>query len=77
MVKLKFRCHFKEEYKDNEGNITGVNIKLHPAYGDSEENKMFWKYTPSGEISFYTNNVGAANQLEQNKEYYIDIYRAE
>lgn len=73
MVRCKFRCHFKEEHKDNEGNVTGVNIKMHPAYGDNEENKRFWKYTPSGEISFYTNNIDAANQIEQNKEYYVDI----
>lgn len=77
MVRCKFRCHFKEEYKDIEGNIYGVSIKMHPAYGDSEENKKFWNYTPSGEINFYTTNINVANQIEQNKEYYIDITPAE
>ena len=77
MVRCKFRCHFKEEHKGIEGNIYGVSIKMHPAYGDSEENKKFWNYTPSGEINFYTTNINVANQIEQNKEYYIDITPAE
>jgi hypothetical protein len=78
MVRCKFRCHYKDEYKDaNTGEVISATIKMSPVYGDSEENKNFFKYTPGGELNFYTVNPTAAAQIEQGKEYYIDITLAE
>jgi hypothetical protein len=53
------------------------SIKLSPVSGGSEENKTFWKYTPSGNIEFQCVNDDAVNQFEVGKEYYVDFTPAE
>ncbi|MCE5226833.1 MAG: hypothetical protein LLG05_13380 [Porphyromonadaceae bacterium] len=50
---------------------------MSPVYSGSEENKQFFSATPSGDITFNTVNRDAADQIEQGKEYYIDIIPAE
>jgi hypothetical protein len=70
-VRCKFRCHFKENH------VGGTIIKMSPVYGGSDENKAFFAATPGGDISFYTVNKDAADQVEQGKDYYIDITPAE
>jgi hypothetical protein len=75
MVRCKFRCHFKEVHNAGTADETAT-IKMSPAYGESPENKEFYKYTPAGDISFYTTNKAAADQIEEGKEYYIDIIPA-
>jgi hypothetical protein len=77
MVRCKFRCHYKEEQKNTEGEVTAATIKMSPVYSETGENKEFWKYTPCGDLSFYTVNPAAAAKIEQGKEYYIDISPAE
>lgn len=76
MVRCKFKCHYKEVYNAGTEQET-AQIKMSPAYGESKENKEFFKYTPGGELNFYTVNKAAADQIEQGKEYYIDIIPAE
>lgn len=76
MVRCKFRCHHKDEYKDAEGNVKSATIKMSPVYSETGENKEFWDATPGGELSLYTVNAAAAAQIEQGKEYYIDITEA-
>lgn len=77
MVRCKFRCHFKDEIKDpNTNEVISATIKMSPVYSETGENKEFWKYTPGGELNFYTVNAKASAQIEQGKEYYIDISEA-
>ena len=72
MVRCKFKCVTKEVFSDG-----GASITMEPVYSGSEENKQFFKYTPSGRFTFGTINENAASQIEQGKEYYIDISTAE
>ena len=39
----------------------------------SEENKDFWKWTPSGALSLQTINGEAAKRLVVGEEYFLDI----
>jgi hypothetical protein len=69
------RCKFKVTSKTlREGGNTDIN--LFPVSSGSEENKTFWKYTPSGQFNFSCVNEEAVKQLEVGKEYYIDISEA-
>jgi hypothetical protein len=45
--------------------------------GDSDENKRFWKYTPSGELKLTTVNPDVVKGLEPGTEYYLDIAPAQ
>ncbi len=40
-----------------------------------EENKKFFRYTPSGQISIGTLNPAAWQQFELGKEYYVDFIK--
>lgn len=77
MVRCKFRCHCKQEYRDANGKLTGVKVGMSPVYYGSEENEKFFEATPSGEINFYSVNPAVAEVIIENKEYYIDITPAE
>jgi hypothetical protein len=52
-------------------------VKLQVVYGDSEENKTFSKYTPSGSVELYITNSEAYEAFELGKSYYIDFTPAE
>jgi hypothetical protein len=47
------------------------NLKFHAVYANSEENKQFWKYTPSGNFEFSTINPEAASMFKFGHEYYV------
>lgn len=68
MVRAKFKVSSITEY---EGGSSG--IKLTPVCNGSDENKQFWKYTPSGMIELNSTNTEAVKQFEVGKEYYIDF----
>lgn len=70
MVRCKFSCSFKRETEQ------GVDLSFAPVYTGSPENEEFFKYTPGGNLSFYTVNKSAAAVFELGKEYYIDIKEA-
>lgn len=56
--------------------ITGGNVSvlLQPVTSGSEENKDFWKYTPSGKLEMSMNaGVPAADAFEPGQEYYLDF----
>jgi hypothetical protein len=55
---------------NGEGGV-GTVIKLSPVMNGSDENKEFYKYSPSGSIELGTVNEGAATQFEISKEYYV------
>lgn len=47
------------------------NLTFHAVAGNSEENKKFWKYTPSGNFCFATINPEAAKMFKFGHEYYV------
>lgn len=68
ITRCKFVCNLKDEK-------TGYSC-FSPVYSGSEENKQFFKYTPGGELRFFTVNASVYNNFEMGKEYYIDISEA-
>lgn len=52
----------------------GIAIKLHVVYEGSEENKKYWEYTPSGDISlFITKSDFNKDFFKEGEEYYVDF----
>lgn len=69
-VRAKFFVRSKEEYADPKNCGT---VKLVPVTSGSEENKQFYKWTPSGEINLMTVNEAAFAAFELGKQYYVDF----
>jgi hypothetical protein len=60
----------------------GWNINFNAVYNNkdgthNEENAKFWKFTPAGNISFYTVNEEAAKAFKQGKYFYVDFVEVE
>ena len=73
MIRCEFVCSQKRAGYD-----AGTHdLAFGPVYSGSEENKEFFRLTPSGLLTFSTVNESAASQVEVGKEYYIDISPAE
>jgi hypothetical protein len=72
-VRAKFFCRAKEEFADPKGCGT---VKLVPVTSGSEENKTFYKWTPSGEITLMTINEAAFAGFQLGKQYYVDFTEA-
>jgi hypothetical protein len=51
------------------------SVKLSPVMGNAgpDENKTFWKYTPTGSIELGTVNASAGAAFEIGKSYYVDF----
>ena len=71
-VRAKFKCTNKVEQEDG-----SAFIVMEPVSCGSKENEEFFRYTPCGKLEIGTINAKAAMQIEQGKEYYIDISPAE
>lgn len=67
MVRAKFYVSAVTEYQGG-----GRKFELMPVTSGSEENKSFWKYTPSGKIEINVSNESVAT-FEVGKEYYVDF----
>jgi hypothetical protein len=65
-VQAKFRCNSKMRVNDDT-----VTVYLNPVIGDSVENKMWSKYTPSGQIIMNINNPEASDAFVTGKDYLI------
>ena len=63
----KFTCVEKKE------GLAGFEIKLTPVSDGSEENKGFYKYTPSGEILLGIVSAPSAKAFIVGKEYYVEF----
>lgn len=50
-----------------------ASVKLTPVMSGSEENKRFYKYSPSGSCELQSINLEAMAQFEVGKEYYLDF----
>lgn len=72
-VRAKMTCSSKTITGAGENAQHG--FKFHPVTGGSDENKEFWKWTPSGCLEL--NCVNPAVDFEPGKAYYIDIILAE
>ena len=70
-VRAKFNCRINN---DREGIILDV---IDPKVWDTPENKEFFKYTPSGQISLSILNPAASEYFEVDKSYYVDFTVAE
>lgn len=71
-VIAKFRCNSIELYSSEPGG--NRRVKLSPvgaAPNASEEDKAFWKYTPSGAIELHIDNPPASELFEIGKTYYV------
>ena len=66
-TRAKFCVTEKTELKD------GYKIKLNPVYGTTDEDKAFWKYTPSGEILIQVVQPDTAEQFKVGEFYYVDF----
>ncbi|MDE2102608.1 MAG: hypothetical protein KGL39_35505 [Patescibacteria group bacterium] len=66
-VRAKFKVESVEHTADS------ANVKLSAVISGSEENKQFFRWTPSGGIQLSTVNKEAANRFEPGKEYYVDF----
>jgi hypothetical protein len=74
MVRCKFVCSRVAESHVNKTDHQW-EYEFHAVYGDSSpENKMFWKYTPSGQLKFSCMTQGPL--FEVGKEYYLDLSAA-
>lgn len=56
-------------------NNEGVNMS--PVIGDSNENKSFSLYTPSGKIEMHITNPEAIGFFQPSKEYYVEFKEAD
>lgn len=78
-VRCKFVCQSKRVFK-NYGDTGPLlyDYKFSAVYGGrdgaSEENKSFWQYTPSGELSVTSVKDGT---FEVGREYYLDLIPAD
>jgi hypothetical protein len=77
MVRAKFYVSTLTKQKMGQGSETGTLVKLNPVVTGSDENKEFYRYTPSGSIEIGILNEKTAEMFEIGKEYYIDFTPAE
>lgn len=74
---MKTRCKFVCVSKEIRGG--GENqqhrFEFTPVSGGSDENKNFWKWTPSGKLEFSCLNPNI--DFEVGKEYYLDLAPAQ
>lgn len=65
-TRAKFKCITVTEHEG--GN---KSASFTPVVGGSEENKTFWKYTPSGSLDLTWLNPNV--EFRPGQEYYLDI----
>lgn len=68
-VRAKFRC---DVVLPGYGEGT-VDVKFDAVIGDSDENKVWSKWTPSGMLTMHISNPNLLDHFEVGKEYFLDI----
>lgn len=71
-VEMKFKVDEITRYPGGTGKVS-----MSPVFGSSEENKFFWKYTPSGRVEVTIDNPEAFKQFEDFGEFYVTFEKAE
>ena len=56
--------------------MSSHKVEMEPVASGSDENKSFFKYTPSGSIVLSTVNPEAAKQFAIGAEFYVDFTEA-
>ena len=77
MLRLKMQVNAVKRVAGQSGEIEAEEISLHAVYGNSEENKEWSKWTPSGVLNFTVNNPGAMGKVLPGKSFYVDLTPAE
>jgi hypothetical protein len=72
-VRAKFICNTISKQKFSKQDEGGATVILTPVVSGSEENKDFWRYTPSGKIEIQIKNEAAEKYFELGEEYYVDF----
>lgn len=67
-MRAKFYLYSKTEYSGADT----VNLIFQAVTKDTEENKTFWKYTPSGKLEMSVRQE-AGDWFVIGKEYYLDF----
>lgn len=67
-VRAKFICQEVTQYSGG-----SKKVRLTPVTGGSDEDKLFWKYTPSGELSMTIDNPPASDMFVPGQTYYLDF----
>jgi hypothetical protein len=75
-VKAKFICNTVSKHKFNKQDQGSTTVILTPVTHGSEENRDFWKYTPSGNLEMHINNEAAEKYFEPGEEYYLTFEKA-
>lgn len=70
LIKAKVKVYNVEDL-GNEKYAEVINMA--PVYGNGEENKSYFKATPSGSISLTITNKDAWGFFAQGKEYFVDF----
>jgi len=77
MSKVIAKFNVDELTKYGNGCVGGGKVVLMPVIGNTEENKVFWKYTPSGKIEMQIDNPEAYKQFEEMGEFYVTFEKVE
>ena len=71
-VRAKFRCNSIELFSSERyGNQRVKLAPVTPGPNATEEDKAFWRYTPSGSLEMNIDNPGAAALFEVGEAYYV------
>lgn len=76
-VIAKFRCNSIEYFQNAPGGPRRVKLDpVSPRQGPngeppSEEDRAFWKYTPSGHLEMTIDNPPATDMFEIGRDYYV------
>jgi hypothetical protein len=76
MVRAKFYVSTLTKQKMGQQGEIGTVVKLNSVLSGSDENKEFYRYTPSGTIELGTLNETAAAQFTIGQEFYVDFTAA-
>lgn len=66
-TRLKFKVTQRTEYEES------TSVTMDAVFQGSQENEQFWKYTPSGQLTFSTCNKQAVAEMSPGSEFYIDL----
>lgn len=75
-VRAKFYVSEVKQSKNSWGGTEGdllTTIKLAPVSGTSDENKAFFRWTPTGSIDLGTVNPDVVAQMHIGDEFYVDF----
>lgn len=77
-VRAKFRCNSIELFSAEPGGNRRVKLGAITAGPDaSDEDKAFWRYTPSGTVEMTIDNPPASELFEIGKTYYLTFTPAD